>query len=277
MKIRHYIVTYKNEDLLKRGLDIINSQPIPEGVEYEIYVINNYGYLKPMPDNNFIGLNNVIRLDESTGHLARSWNQALILGFENLDNPACDIVILSQGDCVFKDGYLDRVIKAHEKYDFLQQGRGDEFHSYKAEHIKKAGMWDERFCGIGFQELEYFYRSFVFNDNIFINPNFHNIQMLEHDNSLDIVDTSAETGHARKDESHLNSVETAHNHCLRLLEYKYGIKDRCTLGKDCYLLVLNLFSRKRYPEIDTYMTYPYFESGINKDTMRRLRYWRGDE
>ena len=65
IKIKHYIVTYKNEDLLKRGLDFINSQPIPEGVDYEVYVINNYGHLEPMLDNNFVGLNNVLRQSRS--------------------------------------------------------------------------------------------------------------------------------------------------------------------------------------------------------------------
>ena len=277
MRVKHFIVTYKNQCLLKRGLDVINSQSIPEGVEYELYVINNHDYLYPMEDSSATILNNVVRLDSSTGHLSRNWNQALMLGFEDLNNPKADIVMLSQGDCLFKDGYLNMVLKGHERFDFLQQGRGDEFHSYKPDHIKKVGIWDERFCGIGFQEVEYIYRSYVLNTSgIFINQNFYGMPNYKHDNSLNILDNSAATGWDRRDESHLNSAKTSHNHCLRLLEYKYGIEQKYTLNKNCYKLVLKLFEEMRYPQIETFITYPYFESGINKDTMKKLRYWRGE-
>jgi len=272
MIIKHYIVTYKNEDLLKRGLDVINTQPIPEGVDYQVHVINNYGHLKPMPDNNFVGLNNVLRLDASTGHLARNWNQAIMLGFEDLNSPKSDIVILSQGDCVFQEGYLSKIIKAHEKYDFVQQGRGDEYHSYTADHIKKVGIWDERFCGIGYQELDYFYRSYIFNpDKIYINHNFHGLEDISN-NSLEIVDISHETGYEREDQSHMKSFGTAHQYCLDLFMRKYGIEGKLTTGVDCYKVYDSLKGNKVYPQIETNLLYPYFEKGINLDTLVKLKY-----
>lgn len=273
MIIKHFIVTYKNENLLKRGLDFINSQSIPDGIHYEVHVINNYGHLNPMPNNNFIGLNNNLRLDSSTGHLARSWNQALMLGFESLSDPKSDIVILSQGDCMFYDGYLEQVIKYHEEYEFLQQGRGDEFHSYSVEHIKKVGIWDERFCGIGYQELDYFYRSCILNpDNIFINHNFHGIEEMS-DNSLNIVDISYDTGYERDDEDHMRSYSQAHNYCLNFLLYKYGIEEKLVVGKDCYKVIDILRDKLPLPKIPTYVTYPYFENGISKSTISKMNYW----
>jgi len=272
MIIKHYIVTYKNDDLLKRGLDFINTQPIPEGVDYKLYVINNYGYLAPMPYNNFIGLNNILRLDSSTGHLARNWNQAIMLGFEDLVYPKSDIVILSQGDCVFQDGYLSKIIKAHEKYDFVQQGRGDEYHSYTANHIRKVGIWDERFCGIGYQELDYFYRSCIFNpDKIYMNHNFHGLEVMLN-NSLEIVDTSYDTGFLRNDENHLYSFDTVHQYCLNFLTTKYGFDRKLVCGKNCCEILDMLKQNRPYPYIETNVTYPYFEKDIERDTLEKLNY-----
>lgn len=266
MIIKHYIVTYKNEDLLKKSLDFINMQKIPNDVHYEVNVINNYGYLKPMPYNNFVGLNNILRLDSSTGHLARNWNQAIMLGFENLIYPKSDIVILSQGDCFFQDGYLSKIIKAHEEYDFVQQGRGDEYHSYTVEHIKKVGIWDERFCGIGYQEIDYFYRSRIFNpDKVYENQFVKN-------SSLDIVDTSYLTGFIRKDEDHLKSFNLVHDYCLSFLLKKYGIKEKLKAGHDCYKLIDILNEKVNLPLIETYTTYPYFEKDLYKETKDKLRY-----
>jgi len=276
MIIKHYIVTYKNEKLLKRGLDFINSQAIPDGVTYELNVINNFGHLPPMVDNNFIGLNNVLRSDASTGHLARNWNQGLILGFEDLESPKCDIVILSQGDCMFEDGFLQKIIDNHKQYDFLQQGRGDEFHSYTVEHVRKVGIWDERFCGIGYQELDYFYRSCIMNpDKVYVNHNFHGLEEMS-DNSLCIVDTSYATGYERRDDSHFDSYNLVHDYCLALLLKKYDIKEKLKVGQNCYRAVELLREHAPYPNIETYFTYPYFEKGLYPETLSKLRYFIGD-
>jgi hypothetical protein len=271
MRIKHFIVTYKNEDILQTTLNFINSQPIPEGVNYEIYVINNYGYLKPMPNNNFIGLNNILRLDTSTGHLARNWNQALMLGFEDLNNPKSDIVMLSQGDCFFQKDYLYKTIKAHETYEFIQQGNGDEFHSYKAEHIKKTGIWDERFCGIGFQEVDYFYRSCILNtENVAVNKSFY-LEDKSH-NYFNIIDCESETGWERQDESHLASYNLIHQYCLDFLLTKYGIKEKLIIGENCNQLIDLLRNEANLPEINTNVTYPYFEKDIDKETLEKLNY-----
>ena len=195
-----------------------------------------------------------------------------MLGFEDLNSPKSDIVILSQGDCVFQEGYLSKIIKAHEKYDFVQQGRGDEYHSYTADHIKKVGIWDERFCGIGYQEVDYFYRSDLFNhDKVFINDNYYGLE-LDSKNTLNIVDLSHETGYERDDESHLKSFGTAHQYCLDLFMRKYGIERKLTSGVDCYKVYDSLKGNKVYPQIETILLYPYFEKGINLDTLVKLKY-----
>ena len=55
-------------------------------------------------------------------------------------------------------------LELHKKYSFIQFGRGCGFMSFKPEAIKKIGLWDERFCNIGFHEADYFLRAFLFNN-----------------------------------------------------------------------------------------------------------------
>ena len=106
-----------------------------------------------------------MRPDFSTGHLSRNWNQAIIHGFKNLQNPDCDILIHSQNDVKFYKGWLEKIIKLHKTFDFFATGAGDCFCSYTPDAIRKVGIWDERYCGIGFQEADYFVRSVFHNPN----------------------------------------------------------------------------------------------------------------
>jgi hypothetical protein len=275
MIIRHYIVSYKNEDILLECIEKISKAYLPIGISYKLNIISNstmtYSW-KQRISRTVKVLKNDLRLDSSTGHLARNWNQGLMLGFENLESPKADIVILSQGDCMLNEDFISKIVDTHKKYDFIQQGRGDEFHSYTAEHVKKAGIWDERFCGIGYQEIDYFYRSYILNkDNIYINHEFNN-EIQSNENLLDIVDTSYLTGYQRKDESHFKSYDLVHDYCLNFILKKYGIKERLKAGQDCYKLLGILNEKARFPLIETYTTYPYFEKDLYKETKDKLRY-----
>lgn len=152
MRIKLYIVTYKAADLLERCLESI-------GADSKVFVTvtNNHGKLDCTLADEV--LNNVCRPDWSTGHLARSWNQALMLGFKDLGNPDADIVCCCQDDTVFQAGWVDALVEHHKELDFVQFGHGDNFMSWTVDGVKKIGMWDERFCGLNYHEADYFLRA----------------------------------------------------------------------------------------------------------------------
>jgi len=173
MKIKLYIVSYRNDNDLYSNLLSISNSNISHNLE--INIINNYSEMESPYISNFKFniLNNVCRPDFSTGHLSRNWNQAIINGFKDLNNPDCDILMTCQDDTIFEKDWLDKIVKLHEEYSFITAGVGDNFCSYLPEAVKNIGLWDERFCGIGFQEADYFLRARIYNKNSSINDYQH--------------------------------------------------------------------------------------------------------
>lgn len=80
-----YIVTYNNPKDLHSNLNSIYESNIPQNVDLELNVINNYSKNFNI-DNKFKVniLHNTLRPDWSTGHLSRNWNQAIVNGFGNV-------------------------------------------------------------------------------------------------------------------------------------------------------------------------------------------------
>lgn len=176
MNIKVYIVTYKNENDLNSNIESIYKSTIPNSIKLQINVINNYSktfYLnKSFSEVNVI--HNDLRPDWSTGHLSRNWNQAIINGFGNLKQPQCDILVHCQDDTLFERDWISKLLELHKKYTFIQMGIGDNFCSYTIEAVKHIGLWDERFCGINYQEADYFLRAYLHNRNkSCINDNHH--------------------------------------------------------------------------------------------------------
>lgn len=166
MKIKLYIVTYNNPNDLNENLrSLFNSNW--NGHNLEINIINNHSnfQLQIEYQDKVKVLHNVCRPNFSTGHLSRNWNQAIINGFQSLTNPDCDILIHYQDDSIFTYDWLSRLLDLHQQYTFVQNGIGDNFCSYTVDAIKTIGLWDERFCGLGYQEADYFLRSLIFNRN----------------------------------------------------------------------------------------------------------------
>jgi hypothetical protein len=160
-RVSIYIVTYRNSVDLNRNISSI----LASGFDGRINVINNHShfFLDPRYEKSVTVLHNCLRPDFSTGHLARNWNQALLHGFRDLNNPASDIVVTVQDDVLFKKDWLPRLIDLHRRYSFITQGLGDAFCSYLPGAVTKVGMWDERFCNIGWSEGDYFLRSLIYN------------------------------------------------------------------------------------------------------------------
>jgi hypothetical protein len=165
MKIRIFIVTYKGEQHLRDNLDSLFSSYNFSDHEIEINVINNHTkfFLDDHYKDRVKVYHNQLRPDFSTGHLSRNWNQAIINGFESLVNPACELLIHTQDDILWKKEWLSILFPIMERRTFYQSGNGDAFCCYRVEAVKRIGIWDERYCNIGYQEYDYFLRAVLYN------------------------------------------------------------------------------------------------------------------
>ena len=254
MKIKVFIVTY-NCDLIYDNIRSLLSSDLVN-YDYSINVIDNYHnneeLFKFCLDQKVNVVQNKIRPSFSTGHLSRSWNQCIINGFKDLNNPDCDILVLCQDDNLFLSEWCGRIIEFHNTYEFISMGAGDQFHSYKPEHIKKVGLWDERFCNIGYQEYDYFIRSYIYNkdkssinDRLFRRYNQINCKIISDDNNL--------IGAGRKDNRHIDSVKY-HEISKNILINKWG--------QESVTCDFQFFDKISKSNICNYIYYPYFEKDI---------------
>jgi hypothetical protein len=134
-------------------------------------------------------------------------------------------------------------------------GAGDQFHSYKPDHIKKVGLWDERFCNIGYQEYDYFIRSFIYNRyKSSINDPKHRRVHNGIENNL-VVDDDYLIGGMRNDKHHLDSL-SYHNISKNILINKWGEKSELSWNTDYLSSLTKSF-------IPNFIYYPYFEKDID--------------
>ena len=198
-------------------------------------------------------LANNLRPDFSTGHLSRNHNQALINGFESLINPKCDVVVSCQNDTKVLKNWYQTLCEAMKTYTFFTEGAGDQFQAWKAEGVRNIGLYDERFCNIGHQEGDYFFRAYLYNkEHSSINDTRH--RRLHNRFSLPIIEWT-DTGFARKEPSHLDSHKM-HGITLTMLQHKWGVE----YGNGAFWNRFNLDQLKCLT--DNYVMYPYFEKDI---------------
>jgi hypothetical protein len=274
LRVKHFIITYKNEGMVLNNLNAIYKADIPNNIDYSITVINNYGTLTlPKEFGNVNVINNALRLDSSTGHLSRNWNQCILLGFQSLLAPDADIVILSQDDVELFSNFLTVLIRGHSQYDLIAQGIGDSFHSYTARAIKRVGLWDERFCNIGYQDYDFFYRSLKFNYqhtsiNLLCSQHLRKNPALQYNATITpVVNPNVLCGFARRDPHHLAS-EQYHQINRALLSKKYGLGNT-----NPETIFIDLFSKNHDIKIDSYLLYPYFEKDIDREVLVKQRYY----
>jgi hypothetical protein len=267
MKIKHYIVTYDNEFVLNSCLEsLIPTFEKYTKDNYQVFIINNHSnfYINNKFEKYVTILHNDLRPDFSTGHLSRNWNQAIINGFIDLNNPDCDLVILSQNDTLYQPTFIEKIIHYSKRYDFIQLGVGDEVMCINPNAVKKIGLFDERFCNIGFQEADYFLRALILlNDKISINDIFHKRVWNGIDTSSVIKDTI--TGFLRGDVSHMKSF-SYHRITKALFIKKWGFDPEGFDGWEYERF------KNTHPLIESYVTYPYFEKDLDEETLKRLNY-----
>lgn len=257
MKIKIYIVTYNNNKILNEwSLKTLFESDLSSkkyDIKVEINVINNHSNI--LIDDKFINkiniLNNVLRPDFSTGHLARNWNQAIINGFKDIKNPDCDILVCCQNDTKFKKNWLEDLIELHKTFSFITQGQGDCFHSYTIDAIKNIGLWDERFCTICFQEHDYFLRALIYNKD-FSSINSHHSKQLLNPINIELLEKT-QCGAQRGEESHFISRQNI-DICHHLFNAKWGVKHAQWNTDFKWVPSIS--------KIQNFIYYPYFEKNI---------------
>jgi len=264
IKIKQFIVTYNNEEKINNNLkSIFESLSSEELSLLEINIINNHSKFSindEFKDKVKIW-HNMLRPDFSTGHLSRNWNQAIINGFVSILNPDCDILITCQDDIEYSKNYINYLINYHKTYSLIQVGKGDSFISYTIDSIKKIGLWDERFCTIGFQEMDYYIRAIKYNyEKTSINDFFHKKVFNPIESSDILKDTLS--GYEREEVYHRNS-EIYFHVCSHLLVKKWTNRwDELFINPD--------FRLELEPQISSFVFYPYFERYV--DTLKDQKY-----
>ncbi|TCL93593.1 hypothetical protein C8J38_10214 [Rhizobium sp. PP-WC-2G-219] len=257
MRVKHFIVTYNNNDALSRAIESIFSTPTHH--ERSVYVISNHTkdhYNGPHP---ITFLRNATRPDFSTGHLARNWNQAIINGFVDLNSPDADL-LLSQNDCVFENGYLEACINLHGSFDLVTYGAGDNCVSYTPKAVARVGLWDERFCNIGYQEADYFLRAAMYlKERASINDGAKHGRVRNPVASVHDVVRHERSGFDRREASHMESMQY-HRQSLMFFREKWGIEPQQWPSDD-----LNPLQR-----VSNFIHYPYFEKRV--ETLAEQKY-----
>jgi hypothetical protein len=155
----------------------------------------------------------------------------------------------SHDDNEFDSQLFSKMIDLHQTYDLVTFSQGCGFMSYTPEAVKKIGLWDERFCTLGYHEGDYFLRALRYNKNrVSINDpggerNWQQVHPL-------VIKPS--DSHGLPD--HLASWKY-YPVCRRLWEMKWGE------WKDCSWSIEQM-SNVIKPQIPCYMMYPYFEKDI---------------
>lgn len=255
MKIKIYIVTYNNDEILRRNLDsVVASDLMAE--DTEIFIINNYSKIGDFSNYPCTILDNVLRPDHSTAYLSRNWNQAILNGFQDINNPQADLVIAMQNDTEVKPDVCKNLKELHKKYTFVQYGAGDNFMSWKIEAVRRVGLFDERFCGLACQEGDYFIRQAIWNkERACITDHAHKRLCNPTDKVLCI------RTHDDIQEVHKKLSQSHHDINNKLYILKWG--SRWNWGGE-------LKEHPPQPLINSYMNYPWFEKYI--ETLEEQRF-----
>ncbi|HRI32886.1 MAG TPA: glycosyltransferase family A protein [Saprospiraceae bacterium] len=270
MKYKLYIVTYKNLPDIQENISSIKDSDFYSRDDIGIFIINNSPSisLKTLENSKITVLDNNLRPEFSTGHLSRNWNQALINGFQSLVNPQAELVMHSQDDVKFEPGWFNQLLGLHNKFDFINLGVGDAFCSYTIKAVQTIGLWDERFCGIGYQEADYFMRCLIalknkssINDlghKRILNPipgNFFNsTRDARHGGNYNLLYVPGKNDQRMME--HHRSGNMAHELCRKMLYSKYGTEVKDVDWNVEYL-------EKEWKILNTQpVLYPYFEGTI---------------
>jgi hypothetical protein len=262
MKIKQYIVTYNNNERLNACIKSMGN------FSHEVYIVDNYGNAQ-LDNAEFYPtvtiLRNVLRPSFSTGHLAKDWNAALVLGFQNLKEPDADIVILNQNDTLFQPNYVQELIQLHTLFDFVQLGAGDEVLSFTPNAVRQIGLFDERFSNIGFQEADYLLRAIILlPTRSTINDEIHDRLCNPIEWVNDIIQ-NVECGHNREEESTMASAQYHTTSAAAFFDKWHGL----AVDRNWSKIPPEFSFTQLRPKV-SYIMYPYFEKDIETLTQQNF-------
>lgn len=248
--IKIFILTYKAPQELN---DNLRSLFRTKG-DYEVHIINNNSEVFHLDEefhDRVIVHHQTTRANWGTGHPARDWNQAIILGFQDLMNPDCEQVILCQDDMIWYDNWLETLDEIHQTYTLYTCGWGEGIVSIKPEAIRRIGLFDERFSTLGYYEGDFFTRAYLYNGEKSTINDLHHHRLLNP--TVDVGRRATEVGVSRT---------SAYQKTLggAMWYHKWGDQDPKWRG------VVNATQ----PLCDSYMMYPYFEKDV--ETLKEQRY-----
>jgi hypothetical protein len=159
-EIRFVALTYNQPSMLKVLYDSTRETYGPLDEDNFLIVNNHSNFVSPGPSR---ALHDTIRPDYSLGYQSRSWNYGLLHGFYNSEKPACTWVCLVQSDVWFQPGWLEkfRAITADGSVKLVACGPGDQAVFIHIDAFRAVGWFDERLCGNGYQEFDYFFRCYL--------------------------------------------------------------------------------------------------------------------
>ena len=263
MKIKIYIVTYNNKKDLNVTLKSLFASDMTK-YNYEINIINNHSNFNI--DKEYLDkvnvLHNVLRPNWSTGHLSRNWNQALILGFKDLNNPDCDIVVGCQDDTTFYSHWAKNIIELHKKYTFIAYGWGDNFMSWTPNGVKRIGLWDESFQMVG-HTSDYFIRALIYNKKKSSINDYH------HKRTLNIEKVKiADRPNIPLKHNLRKRIEAVYG--IEMLKHKWGSVNGCSYRLTHWTPELRAKASKIRQKCSSRIMYPYFERNIK--TLKEQNY-----
>jgi len=245
-KIKIYILTYKDPTSLKNNLNSLFSSNT-NFKDIDIHIINNHSEifeLAPEHKEKVTVHQQSLRANWGCGHPARDWNQAIVQGFKDLNNPDCDQLILCQDDCIWDSNWWQKLQQIHRQFTLYQCSWGDCFISLLPDAIKKVGLFDERMCTLGYYEGDFLLRAWLYNrDKSSIND-FHHHRV--HNETMTIAN--------RADDS--KSTPPYIKHSGKIFAEKWP-----EINPQRWKKSLFKHPPKR-PAIPGYLFYPYFEKDI---------------
>lgn len=261
MKIKFYIITYNNDTILNEWILKSLNESNYSKENTNIYIINNFSdhinIFNEYSKNISYVYHNTLRPDFSTGHLARNHNQAIINGFKNLNDPDCDLVIVCQNDTIVEKDWYENVLNLSKMYDYCSFGAGDQFQIFKPECIKNVGLYDERYCNIGYQEADYLLRCLLYLEKKSSINDYQHGRLLNIYNNNIIQKTLS--GFNRQESSHIESFK---HHDISGNFFHEKWKCNANHWNDSLIHKTNVLNSKA-PFVKTWMLYPYFEKNIN--------------
>lgn len=262
MKIELFILTYNDPETVDAHLKNLFSTDL-SGHTVNITIINNHTNFSL--NEEYVGrvsvIHNRLQPDWSTGFTSRNWNQALVLGFKDLNNPACDLVICAQDDTEYHHGWLPWLVEQHSKgLDFIALGVGDNLCSYTVQGVKDVGLWDERFCVLHWSEADYFLKAFLYlGTRCSINDITHGTNY-----TWNRIPTDVEMVRRPLGQSSLKLHLSSERHTIHAYQQTYArnlFVAKWGVAPD-NLAITSVPTNTR-PAIQTPFTYPYFEKDIN--------------